>query len=110
MSEHPSNEEWLFDYQLLSKLVIGIGEVSDITGLPTRKIRYWEDKGIIQSKKDCEGGTRKYSYLDIKKIILIQELLADGYTLDAAAKKVENRIKNINQTMLGLSKYLDQQD
>ena len=30
----------LLDFDLLSKLVVGIGEVSDITGMPQRQIRY----------------------------------------------------------------------
>lgn len=33
------------DFSLLSKLVVGISEVAKITGIPTRKIRYWEEKG-----------------------------------------------------------------
>ena len=36
-----------FDYNFLEKLIVGIGEVSQITGIPTRQIRYWEEKGIM---------------------------------------------------------------
>lgn len=93
----------LLDFDLLKKLVVGIGEVSDITGVPTRKIRYWEEKGIIESEKEGEGTTRRYNYLNIKKILLIQELIDEGFTLDAAAKKVENRMKNINDVFLKLA-------
>jgi len=39
----------LFDAEFLDKLIVGIGEVSQITGIPTRQIRYWEDKKIIVS-------------------------------------------------------------
>lgn len=94
----------LWDSDLLSKLIVGIGEVSEITGVPQRKIRYWEEKGIIQPVKEVEGTTRRYNYVNIKKIILIQELLNDGYTLDAAAKKIEDRIANINKVFLELAK------
>ncbi|MGG3572955.1 MerR family transcriptional regulator [Bacillus gobiensis] len=93
----------LLDFDLLKKLVVGIGEVSEITGVPTRKLRYWEEKAIIQSEKDGEGITRRYNYLNIKKILLIQELLEEGYTLDAAAKKVETRMKTINDVFLKLT-------
>ncbi|WP_416825295.1 MerR family transcriptional regulator [Ectobacillus polymachus] len=95
--------EPLLDFDLLKKLVVGIGEVSDITGVPTRKIRYWEEKGIIESENAGEGTTRRYNYLNIKKILLIQELMDDGFTLDAAAKKVEDRMKNINEVFLKLA-------
>jgi DNA-binding transcriptional MerR regulator len=85
----------LYDMELLSKLIVGIGEVAEITGVPTRKIRYWEDKGIIKSVQEADGSTRRYDYVNIKKIVLVHELLEDGYTLDFAAKKVGDRIKNI---------------
>lgn len=93
----------LLDFDLLKKLVVGIGEVSDITGVPTRKISYWEEKGIIESEKEGEGTTRRYNYLNIKKILLIQELIEEGFTLDAATKKVEDRMKNINEVFLKLA-------
>ncbi|MNI19968.1 HTH-type transcriptional regulator TnrA [compost metagenome] len=86
----------IYDTELLSKLIVGIGEVAEITGVPTRKIRYWEDKGIIKSVQEADGSTRRYDYVNIKKILLVHELLEDGFTLDAAAKKVEDRIKNID--------------
>ncbi|WP_240418201.1 MerR family transcriptional regulator [Paenibacillus periandrae] len=97
-SEESSNEKKyvIYDMELLSKLIVGIGEVAEITGVPTRKIRYWEEKGIIKSVQEADGSTRRYDYVNIKKIVLVQELLEDGYTLDTAAKKVEDRIKNID--------------
>lgn len=100
----------LLDFDLLSKLVVGIGEVSDITGVPQRQIRYWEEKGIIRSMKEAQGSVRRYNYLNVKKIILIKELLDDGFTLDAAAKKVEVRMTNINQTFLKLANRLQNVD
>ncbi|WP_246061552.1 MerR family transcriptional regulator [Paenibacillus oralis] len=87
----------------MGKLVVGIGEVSEISGVPTRQIRYWEEKGIIHSSKETEGTTRKYDYLNVKKVLLIKELLDDGYTLDAAAKKVEDRMKNISEAFAKLA-------
>lgn len=97
MSSQDAKENALLDFDLLRKLVVGIGEVSDITGVPQRQIRYWEEKGIIQTVKEGEGTTRKYDYLNIKKILLIKELLDDGFTLDAAAKKVEERMRTIRE-------------
>lgn len=93
----------LLDFDLLGKLVVGIGEVSDITGVPQRQLRYWEEKGIIQSVKEGEGSTRRYNYLNVKKILLIKELLEDGYTLDAAAKKVGGRMKAIQEVFQKLA-------
>ncbi|MFT4073037.1 MAG: MerR family transcriptional regulator [Dysgonamonadaceae bacterium] len=80
------------DMEFLNKLMIGIGEVSQITGIPIRQIRYWEEKGIITSLTEQEGKNRRYDYPNIKKMLLIKELMDEGYTLDAAAEKVKNRL------------------
>lgn len=84
----------LEDQAFLQKLIVGIGEVSKITGIPQRQLRYWQEKGIIATVADAEStSTRRFNYLEIKKILLIKELLDEGYTLDAAAKKIANRMK-----------------
>ena len=103
MDKKEKLENVLLDFDLLGKLVVGIGEVSDITGVPQRQIRYWEEKGILQSSNEGEGTTRKYNYLNIKKILLVKELIDDGFTLDAAAKKVEERMTTISDVFLKLS-------
>lgn len=82
----------------LSKVIVGIREVSDITGIPVRKLRYWEEKGIITSI-DPEASSRQFSLIDIKKIILISELLEDGYSLDGATAKVEERLSKFKSLM-----------
>lgn len=98
------NKDLGFDYDFLEKLVVGIGEVSQITGIPTRQIRYWEDKGIIKSLTEEEGKNRRYDYKNIKKMLLIKELLDEGYTLDASAEKVKKRMEMISETLGKLKK------
>jgi len=85
------------DFDFLAKLIVGIGEVAKITGIPQRQLRYWQAKGIIQTvSTDSNNSTRCFDYLQIKKVLLIKELLDEGYTLDAAAQKVEKRIETIS--------------
>ncbi|GAB5565205.1 MAG: MerR family transcriptional regulator [Winogradskyella sp.] len=91
-----------FDFDFLERLVVGIGEVAAITEVPTRQIRYWEEKEIIESIIDEKGKNRRYDYFNIKKILLIKELLDEGYSLDGAVKKVEKRIKMIDDTLTKL--------
>ena len=98
------NKDLGFDYDFLEKLVVGIGEVSQITGIPTRQIRYWEDKGIIKSLTEEEGKNRRYDYKNIKKMLLIKELLDEGYTLDTSAEKVKKRMEMISETLGKLRK------
>jgi len=99
MSKSKTNTDLSFDFDFLDKLVVGIGEVSQITDIPTRQIRYWEEKGIITSLTEEEGKNRRYNYENIKKMLLIKELLDEGYTLDASAEKVKKRMEMIEQTL-----------
>lgn len=99
MENNTPKKELSFDFDFLEKLVVGIGEVSQITGIPARQIRYWEEKGIIASLTEEEGKNRRYDYRNIKKMLLVKELLDDGYTLDASAEKVKNRMALIEDTL-----------
>ncbi len=88
----------LDDHEFLKKLIIGIGEVAEIAGIPQRQLRYWQEKGLIKTVDGAGITTRRFNYLEIKKILLIKELLDEGFTLEAAAKKVEKRMELINLT------------
>jgi len=99
MNVSQNNKDLSFDFDFLDKLVVGIGEVSQITGIATRQIRYWEEKGIITSLTEEEGKNRRYDYKNIKKMLLIKELLDEGYTLDASAAKVKSRLELIEDTL-----------
>ena len=99
MDKRQKEGDLSFDFDFLDKLVVGIGEVSQITGIPTRQIRYWEDKGIITSLTEEEGKNRRYDYKNIKKMLLVKELLDEGYTLDASAEKVKKRMELIAETL-----------
>jgi DNA-binding transcriptional MerR regulator len=102
--DEQKSDDLSFDYEFLNKLIVGIGEVSQITGIPTRQIRYWEDKGLIRSLTEEEGKNRRYNYKNIKTMLLIKELLDEGYTLDAAGEKIKKRMQIIEQTLEKLKK------
>jgi len=93
------------DHELLSKLIVGIGEVAEIAGIPQRQLRYWEQKGIITPLTESgSSSTRRFNYWEIKKILLIKELLDEGYTLAAASKKVAQRHELLNAAIRKLKK------
>jgi predicted transcriptional regulator len=87
-----SDHEVLTDVDFMVSVIVGIGEVADITGVPQRKIRYWDEKGLIEPV-DTTSTSRQYDYLNIKKIVLIKEMMDEGYTLDVASKKVNERCR-----------------
>jgi DNA-binding transcriptional MerR regulator len=95
----------LEDRDFLRKLIVGIGEVAEITGIPQRQLRYWEQKGIIKTVTDSSNcSTRRFDCFEIKKIILIKELLDEGYTLEAACRKVDQRRLRLNEAFQKLKK------
>jgi DNA-binding transcriptional MerR regulator len=63
------------DYK--NKKVITIGVVSELTGLTERQIRYYEERKLIFPDRS-KGGTRKYSFTDIEKLIEINEKVSSG--------------------------------
>ncbi|SQD78429.1 MerR family transcriptional regulator [Moritella yayanosii] len=83
-------------YDFFKKVKVGIHEVSDITNVPARKIRYWQDKGYIEASSG-NSNTRQYDLFNVKKIVLIKELLDDGHTLEGASRKVDNRINTLKE-------------
>jgi len=107
LPESESPEEVLMDFEFLSRLVVGIGEVAEITGVPKRKLRYWQKKGLIDSVRDDSGSTRRFDYLNIKKVLLIKELIDEGYTLNAAADKVRQRMEMIDGAFRRLAEKVD---
>lgn len=97
----------LLDSPILSRLIVGIGEVSDITGVSARQLRYWESKGLINSIDDSSSTNRKYDYSNIEKIVLIKDFLDQGFTLEAAARRLEERIQRLNKAIITLSDKYD---
>jgi DNA-binding transcriptional MerR regulator len=84
--------EELFDFQLISKLRLSIGGVEDITGINQRKLRYWEEKGIIHSLEGRCGANKLFDYVNVKKVLYIKEFTEEGFTLQSAVKKADEKL------------------
>ncbi|MFD1738482.1 MerR family transcriptional regulator [Bacillus salitolerans] len=61
----------------LTKKVISIGVVSELTGLSERQIRYYEERKLIFPKR-TDRGTRKYSFSDVEILVEIANKMEDG--------------------------------
>jgi DNA-binding transcriptional MerR regulator len=72
------------------KLYYRIGEVSDITGVKTYVLRYWESefRGMVPQKSRSKQ--RLYKRRDIEMIMLIKKLLyEERYTIAGARQRIK---------------------
>lgn len=75
-------------------LLVGISELSKMTSISPRQLRYWESKGYIQSVEENSGQTaRKYRLFTVFKVQLIKKYLDSDYTLNQAIKKADEKIQ-----------------
>jgi MerR family transcriptional regulator, global nitrogen regulator len=82
------------------KKVITIGVVSELTGLSERQIRYYEERKLIFPERS-NGGTRKYSFNDIEKLMDIAEKMEDGLqTLEIKRLEKSRKQEDVRNRML----------
>ena len=58
-----------------------IGEVAAQVGLTERTIRYYEERGLLESVKRLDGGQRVYTDDDVRRLKFIQKLNVLGLSL-----------------------------
>ncbi|GEQ49615.1 MerR family transcriptional regulator [Tetragenococcus koreensis] len=87
----------LKDLLVSDDLLVGISELSKMSGTSPRQLRYWEEKGMITSvAKDAEtAAPRNYRLLTVIKVELIQGFLDEGFTLQKADEKAEKYLKKV---------------
>lgn len=55
-----------------------IGQLSNLAGLPTKTIRYYEDLAVLPPPDRSDSGYRLYSDIDVRRV----ELVRRARTLD----------------------------
>src|SRR5919198_5829674 len=58
-----------------------IGELAAKVGLTERTIRYYEERGLLESVKRLAGGQRVYTDDDVRRLKFIQKLKVLGLSL-----------------------------
>ena len=58
-----------------------IGQASDLSGLPAKTIRYYEDIGLVRSDRQ-DNGYRDYGAQEIHKLRFIQRARSLGFTVE----------------------------
>ena len=78
-----------------------IGELAARVGLTERTIRYYEERGLLDSVKRLDGGTRVYTDDDAQRLRFIQKLKVLGLTLQEMTELEElYRQRRSNRTVL----------
>lgn len=79
----------------ISNLRFQIGELSKMTGVSTRQLRYWEQKKFIAAnERDADQEARVFDFRMYIKVSLIKHYLDEGYRLAAANEKSSMTIKD----------------
>tara|TARA_B110000444_G_C18702049_1_gene529435 strand:- start:410 stop:763 length:354 start_codon:yes stop_codon:yes gene_type:complete len=95
----------------IKKLYYSIGEVSELTGLKSYVLRYWETEFSKLSPSKNRSGNRTYRQKDIDLIMKIKSLLYDKkYTIEGARIEVSNKKKhqddNLDEYKKSISSYI----
>lgn len=67
------------DVKFKSCELLSIGRLAEATGVSTRSIRYYEEKGLLVSQR-TGSGHRRFTHECVERVILIQHLFAAGLT------------------------------
>ncbi|CAM2949272.1 MULTISPECIES: Cu(I)-responsive transcriptional regulator [Vibrio] len=68
---------------------MNIGSVAKLTGLSSKSIRLYEDKGVISSPNRSEAGYREYSEQHIQELNLVSRAKNAGFSLAECKEFVE---------------------
>ena len=79
----------------VQKLYYSIGEVSELLGVKSHVLRYWETQFPMLKPKKNRAGNRIYRVRDIKYIMTIKNLLYEmGFTIAGARKELKKASNN----------------
>ncbi|UQS84541.1 MerR family transcriptional regulator [Apilactobacillus apisilvae] len=79
----------------LDNLIFRIGEVSKMLNVSTRQLRYWEQKGYIQSMRNKCGESRVFDMKNFMCINLMKYYLNQGFTLAKSHEFAKQNLKNM---------------
>ena len=78
--------------EIPDRLFFRIGDVSELTGVETHVLRFWESKFPALSPKKTSNGQRQYRRKDVFTVLAIKRLLyEEKYTIAGARKALADR-------------------
>lgn len=67
---------------------MNISDVAKITGLTSKAIRFYEEKGLVTAPLRSENGYRSYAPRQIEELTLLRQARQVGFTLDECQELV----------------------
>lgn len=84
-----------YQNKIPDKLYFKIGEVSQISGLPSHVLRFWETEFKKIKPRRTAAGQRSYTQKDVATILEIKHLLYDKkFTIEGARKYLNARTRS----------------
>ena len=81
--------------EIPDRMYFKIGEVSEITGIESYVLRYWETEFKELTPEKSKSKQRMYEKKDIENILLIKKLLwQDRFSIEGARKKLKDLKKD----------------
>lgn len=78
--------------------IFRIGEVSKMTGVSPRQLRYWEQKGYIHSVRNEKMASRVFDHENFVMVRLIKHFLDEGCPLGTALEKSQQHMQDVKDT------------
>jgi DNA-binding transcriptional MerR regulator len=93
--------------ELLQGLELTTGKAAELCDISRRQLCYWTDRGIIDTLED-EGESdgyesnaqRTYDFTTLRKVLLIKQLLDQGYGLKRATRQAEFYLQQSEKAQL----------
>ncbi len=80
--------------EIPDRLFFRIGDVSELAGVESYVLRFWETEFPMLAPKKAGNGQRQYRRKDVETVLEIKRLLYDeGYTIAGARKALRQRSK-----------------
>jgi|SRR5660397_94291 len=96
MTEKPSKQDPIVLPPIPAKRYFTIGEVSELCGVKSHVLRYWEQEFTQLKPVKRRGNRRYYQHHEVLLIRRIRELLYEqGFTINGARNKLDARVQEV---------------
>lgn len=94
-----------------SRARMTIGEVSELTGVPSTAIRHWEKEGLLELPRGDENGYRYMTSIHVRQISIIRTFRAANHPIEVIRQVMgeldHHQIDNARRIAREASEYLE---